>query len=124
MERIRAVIFDFIGTLTNLRGYSLEAARMTTKMKLYRAIVNVGFKVDAKSFLKAYVQAHEKYRIICYEKLIEVTSAVWISEALNNLGHETTPDDPQARTAVNISFEDYLDSLELRQCAKRILKMV
>jgi HAD superfamily hydrolase (TIGR01662 family) len=119
---VKAMIFDFIGTLTNVRGYSLEASRMTSKMKLYKAVVNAGFKVDAKSFLEAYTQAHEKYRVIRYEKLVEVTNAVWISEALNNLGYETTPDDCQVKTAVNISFEDYLNSLELRPCAKNILK--
>jgi len=118
------VIFDFIGTLTNVRGYSLEASKNISKMKLHRAIVDAGFKVDAKSFLEAYIQAHEKYRIIRYQELVEVTNAVWISETLNNLGYKTTPDDTRVRTAVNISFEDYLDSLELRQCAKRFLKMV
>jgi len=122
LSPIEAVIFDFIGTLTNVRGYSLEASRMTSKMKLYNAVVNAGFKVDAKSFLKAYVQAHEKYRIIRYEKLVEVTNAVWVSEALNNLGYETTPDDSRVKTAINIGFEDYLDSLELRPCAKNVLK--
>jgi putative hydrolase of the HAD superfamily len=121
---IKAVIFDFIGTLTNLRGYSLEASRTISKMKLHRAIVNAGFKINPKSFSKAYSQAYEKYRIIRCEKLVEATNAVWISEALNNLGYKTTPDDPQVKTAVNISFEDYLNSLELRQCTKRILKMV
>lgn len=122
MSPIKAVIFDFIGTLTNVRGYSLESSRTTSKMKLYKAVMNAGFKVDAKSFLKAYIQAFEKYRVIRYEKLVEVTNAVWISEALNNLGYETTPDDPQVKTAINISFEDYLNSLELRSCAKNILK--
>ena len=123
MAPIKAVIFDFIGTLTNVRGYSLEASRMTSRMKLYKAVVNAGFEVDVKSFLEAHIQAHEKYRVIRYQKLVEVTNAVWISEALNNLGYETTPDDPQVKTAINISFEDYLNSLELRQCTKRILKM-
>jgi HAD superfamily hydrolase (TIGR01549 family) len=122
LSPIKAVIFDFIGTLTNVRGYSLEASRMTSKMKLYRAVVNAGFMVDIKSFLEAYTQAHKKYRIIRYEKLVEVTNAVWISEALNNLGYKTTPDDPQVKTAINIGFEDYLNSLELRPCAKNILK--
>ena len=70
MSPIKAVIFDFIGTLANVRGYSLEASRMTSKMKLYKAVVNAGFKVDAKSFLEAYIQAHEKFRIIRYEKLV------------------------------------------------------
>jgi len=123
LSPIKAVIFDFIGTLTNVRGYSLEASRMTSKMKLYKAVVNAGFKVDVKSFLGAHIQAHEKYRVIRYQKLVEVTNAVWISEALNNLGYETTPDDPQVKTSINISFEDYLNSLELGQCTKRILKM-
>ena len=124
MSPIKAVIFDFIGTLTNVRGYSLETSRMASKMKLYKAVVKAGFKVDAKSFVEAYIHAHEKYRIIRYRKLVEVTNAVWISEAINNLGYKTTPDDPRVRTAVNISFEDYLSSLELRRWAKRILKMV
>jgi putative hydrolase of the HAD superfamily len=122
LSPIKAVIFDFIGTLTNVRGYSLEASRTTSKMKLYKAVANAGFKVDVKNFLGAYVRTHEKYRVIRYERLVEVTNAVWVSEALNNLGCETTPDDPRVKTAVNISFEDYLNSLELRPCAKNILK--
>ena len=124
MSPIKAVIFDFIGTLTNVRGYSLEAAKLTTKMKLHKAVVNVGFKVDSKSFLEAYIQAREKYRIIRYQKLVEVTNAVWISEALNNLGFKTKPDDLRTKTAVNAFFEDYLNSLELRPCAKEMLKKV
>jgi putative hydrolase of the HAD superfamily len=122
LSPVKAVIFDFIGTLTNVRGYSLEASRNISKMKLYNAVVNAGFKVDVKSFLEEYIQAHEKYRVIRYEKLVEVTNAVWISETLNNLGYDTTPDDTRVKTAVNISFEDYLNSLELRSCAKNMLK--
>ena len=124
MPPIKAVIFDFIGTLTNLRGYNLEASRAVSKMKLHMAIGKAGFTVDPKGFSKAYTQAYEKYRIIRYQKLTEVTNAVWISEAINNLGYKTTPDDPQVKTAVNISFEDYLNSIELRPCTKRILKMI
>jgi len=122
LSSVKAVIFDFIGTLANVRGYGLEASRMTSKMKVYKAVVTAGFKVDVESFLEAYIQAHEKYRVIRYEKLVEVTNAVWISEILNNLGYDTTPDDTRVRTAVNISFEDYLNSLELRSCAKIMLK--
>jgi putative hydrolase of the HAD superfamily len=54
--------------------------------------------------------------------LVEVTNAVWISEALNSLGFKTTPQDSQIKTAVNVFFEDYLKSLELRPCAKKILE--
>ena len=118
MRSIRAVIFDFIGTLTNLRRYNLEAS----EMKLCKAIKNSEFNIDAVSFLQAYRQAYEKYRIVRYQKLVEVTNAVWVSEALNSLGYETTPQDLTIKTAVNIFFQDYLNSLELRPCSYKMLK--
>ena len=120
MTVVKAIIFDFIGTLTDVKNYSLE----DSKMKLYNAIAEAGFNVDVESFLEAYSQAHEKYRIIRYQKLIEVTNAVWISEALNNLGFKTNPEDSRIKTAVNVFFEDYLNSLELRPCTKKLLNKV
>ncbi|MEM3673564.1 MAG: HAD family hydrolase [Candidatus Bathyarchaeia archaeon] len=117
---IKAVIFDFIGTLTNVKGYSLEAS----KMKLYNAIVDAGFKVSVEKFLKAYSEAHEKYRAIRYQELVEVTNAIWISEALNALEFKTSPEDSRIKMAVNVFFEDYLKSLELRPCVKPMLKQL
>ncbi|MDH5754995.1 MAG: HAD family hydrolase [Candidatus Bathyarchaeota archaeon] len=118
MSPIKAVIFDFIGTLTNVKNYNLE----TSQMNLYKTIVDTGFEINAESFLEAYSQTHEKHRVIRYQKLVEVTNAVWISDALNNLGFKTTPDDLRIKTVVNVFFEDYLNSLELRRCAKHALK--
>jgi len=118
LRAVKAIIFDFIGTLTNVRGYSLEAS----KTKLYRAIVEAGFNISAEDFLKAYSEAHEKYRVIRYQKLVEVTNAIWISEAINALGFKTSPQDPRIKTAVNVFFEDYLNSFEIRPCVKPMLK--
>ena len=120
MPPVQAVIFDFIGTLANVENYSLEVS----KIKLYKAIVEAGFSVNVKSFLKAYSQAHEKYRVIRYQKLIEVTNAVWISEALNNLGVKANSEDTRIKSAVNVFFEDYLNSFQLRPCAKKMLNNV
>jgi putative hydrolase of the HAD superfamily len=117
MASIRALIFDFIGTLTNVRNYSLE----DSKMQLHNAIVKTGFDIDSRSFLEAYGQAHEKYRVMRYRELVEVTNAVWISEALNNLGFKTKPEDARVEAAVNVFFERYVDSLELRPCARNML---
>jgi putative hydrolase of the HAD superfamily len=114
---IKAVVFDFIGTLTSVKNYSLEASTL----KLYKAIVEAGFIVDEEDFLSAYSRAHEKYRLIRYEELVEVTNGVWISDALNCLGFKTSPDDARVKTAVNVFFEDYLSSLELNPCARRML---
>jgi putative hydrolase of the HAD superfamily len=93
-------------------------------MKLSRAIAEVGFDVGTQCFLDAYSQAHEKYRVVRYEELVEVTNAVWIAEALNNLGFKTSPEDARIRMAVNVFFEDYLTSLELRPCAENMLRKV
>lgn len=111
------MIFDFIGTLVSVRNYDMEASTR----KLYKAIFDAGFKVDEKDFLKAYGEAHEKYRIVRYEELVEVTNAVWVSEALNSLGFKTSAEDTCLKSAINVFFADYLESLKLNPCAKELL---
>ena len=120
MTVTKAVIFDFIGTLTSVKGYSLE----TSKLKLHKALVEAGFNVNEEDFLNAYNQAQEKYRVIRHQELVEVTDAVWISEALNYLGFKTDPEDARLKTAVNVFFEDYLNALELNPCAKQLLSQI
>jgi putative hydrolase of the HAD superfamily len=120
LQHVKAVIFDFIGTLTNVKNYNLE----DSKMKLCKAIAEAGFNVSDDCFLDAYSQAHEKYRVIRYQELVEVTNAIWIADALNGLGFKTNPNDARITTAVNIFFEDYLISLELRPCVKKLLNKV
>ncbi len=114
---MKAVIFDFIGTLADVKNYSVQES----KMKLFRAVVDVGFRVQKRAFTEAYSRSHEKFRIIRYQELVEVTNAFWISDALNALGFKTRPDDTRIRTAVNVFFEDYARSLELTPCAKKVL---
>ena len=117
MAHIKAVVFDFIGTLTGIKDYSME----DSKTKLYEALVAAGFDVDAESFMCAHDKAHEKYRLVRYGELKEVTNAVWVSEALNALGFKTTPESSSVKSALNIFFEDYLQAFELRPCVKRLL---
>jgi HAD superfamily hydrolase (TIGR01509 family) len=120
LTRIKAVIFDFIGTLTTVDNYSLE----DSTLKLYKTIVDAGFTVRKRDFLKAYGQAHEKYRVMRYEELVEVTNTIWISDALNCLGFKTNPEDARLKTAVNVFFEDYLTSLKLNPCVRQLLSQL
>lgn len=120
MTLIKAVIFDFIGTLTNVKDYTMDES----KKKLCRAIVGAGFDIGDRCFLEEYSRAHEKYRLVRYQELVEVTNAVWISEALNNLGFKTNPKDERIQKAVNEFFKDYLKSLELRQCTRSIVETI
>ena len=118
MACLKAVIFDYVGTLVICRGYSMEASRL----KLYRALVSEGFDVTEDRFVQAYIVAHEKYRKVRYEQLREVTNAVWVAEALRSLGFQANPDDCRVKAALNVFFQDFIDSLELRDGAKKLLK--
>jgi putative hydrolase of the HAD superfamily len=117
LAEIKAVICDFIGTLTDVQGYSLE----TSELKLYKTLAKAGFNTNQKDFLEAYGKSHEKYRIVRFQQLVEITNAVWISDALNSLGFNTNPEDARIKTAVNVFFEDYLNSLKPKPCVPQFL---
>jgi putative hydrolase of the HAD superfamily len=120
MADVKAIVFDFIGTLCELVSYSLEEA----EEKMFASLVRNGYNLDHESFFRAYGEAHQKYREIRYEQLVEVANAVWISEALNSLGHKTSPEDEGIKTAVNAFFEHYLTALRLRPSAGSTLEQL
>ena len=120
MARAKAVLTDYIGTLVNSRSYSIDASRK----KLHKALTEAGFETGIAEFLEAYTEAHEKYRVVRYEQLREVTNAVWVCEALNSLGCSASVDDSRIKTALNVFFQDYVDSLELRPYAKKLIKRI
>jgi putative hydrolase of the HAD superfamily len=113
----KAVIFDYIGTLVTPSGYTLEASRL----KLHKALHEAGLRTEVEEFLEAYKKAHEKYRVVRYEKLREITNAVWVAEALNALGCNVTEEDERLKAALNVFFQDFVDSLELRRHAEKLL---
>ncbi len=118
MDQTKAVVFDYIGTLVNARSYSMDASMD----KLYRALMDEGFEMHREEFLEAYHKAHEKHRLVRYGELREVTNAVWVSEALRELGFNVESGDIRMKTALNVFFQDFVDSLELRSFTGEILK--
>jgi HAD superfamily hydrolase (TIGR01509 family) len=114
---LKAVIFDYIGTLVNCRGYSMTAS----ETKLFCALVAEGFELEKTKFLDAYHIAHLKYRRVRYEEFREVTNAIWVAEALCSLGYKVTPQDECIKAALNVFFQDFIDTLELREGAKQLL---
>jgi HAD superfamily hydrolase (TIGR01549 family) len=118
MACAKAVIFDYIGTLVNCGGYTMDASRD----KLHTALAAEGFDVAKDKFLQAYIEAHEKYRKVRYKKLKEVTNAVWVAEALCNLGFDVSANDDRVKSALNVFFKDFVDTLELRAGAKKLIK--
>jgi putative hydrolase of the HAD superfamily len=109
---------DYIGTLTNARHYTMDASLE----KLYKALVKAGVPAEKERFLAAYCKAHEKFRVIRYGEFREVTNAVWVSEALRHLGFDVCFDDPRMKSALDLFFEDYVNSLEIRHFAEALLR--
>jgi hypothetical protein len=93
-------------------------------MNLHGALEEAGFKTNThtQEFLETYSKAHEKYRVVRYGKLGEVTNTVWVSEMLCNLGYKVQENDPDMKAALNVFFQNSIDSLELRDCAKKLQK--
>ncbi|MEM2108071.1 MAG: HAD family hydrolase [Candidatus Bathyarchaeia archaeon] len=120
MAQVKAAVTDYIGTLVNAQHYSMAASRRT----LHKALVEAGLETEYEKFLEAYQRAHEKYRVIRYEQFREVTNAVWVCEALNDAGCKTSIEDPRVKSALNVFFKDYVDSLELRPYAKKLLTKI
>ena len=113
----KAIIFDYIGTLVNCRGYNMADSENT----LYNSLSQAGFNVDKKHFLDAYEVAHKKYRIVRYQQFREVTNSIWVAEALTSLGYPVSQEDSRVKAALNVFFQDFIDTLELREGAKKLL---
>jgi HAD superfamily hydrolase (TIGR01549 family) len=115
----KAIILDYIGTLVEPHNYSLK----TSKTKMHKALCQAGLTTNTEEFMRAYATAHEKYRVVRYEKLREVTNAIWVSEALCNVGCEVTFEDSRLKAALNVFFQDFIDSFKLRPHAKKLMKI-
>ncbi|MCX8149903.1 MAG: HAD family hydrolase [Candidatus Bathyarchaeota archaeon] len=120
MFPVKAVLLDYIGTLVAPRNYTFEAS----VLKLYNALYTVGFEAAQPDFLSAYSKAHEKYRLVRYGELREVTNAVWVSEALCSVGYDVSRDDRRMQEALDLFFQDFVDSLVLRPYAEELLKHI
>jgi HAD superfamily hydrolase (TIGR01549 family) len=114
----KAILLDYIGTLVEPRNYSLQ----DSKTKLHEALCEAGLVTKREQFMAAYAKAHEKYRIMRYEQLKEVTNAIWVSEALNAVGCQVTVQDAKLKAALNVFFQDFINSFELRPYAKQLIK--
>jgi HAD superfamily hydrolase (TIGR01509 family) len=114
----KAILLDYIGTLVEPRNYTLQ----DSKTKLYEALCEAGLVTNREQFMEAYTKAHEKYRLIRYQQLKEVTNAIWVSETLNAVGCKTTVHDAKLKAALNVFFQDFIDSLKLRPHAKQLIK--
>jgi HAD superfamily hydrolase (TIGR01509 family) len=115
----KAILFDYVGTLVQPRSYSMERS----KSKLHKALCGAGLNTEIDTLMEAYAKAHEKQRVVRCEQLREVTNAVWVSEALCNANCRCAVDDSRLKAGLNVFFQDFIDTLELRPHAKQVLTL-
>jgi len=115
---IQAILFDYIGTLVEPNNYSMHESQL----KLHRALCQEGLATDVGEFIEAYCKAHERHRLVRYQKLKEVTNAIWVAEALNSIHCKVNIDDARLKSALNVFFQDFINSLKVRPHAKQLLK--
>ncbi len=103
MKNIKAIGFDLFNTLITLDFSILDTARTA----LISSLEQSGFTIKKKAFEQAYMTEAVK----CFKKArkdgIEIHNSLWISRALNTLGHDVLPEDPRILKAVDDYFVEF-----------------
>ena len=105
MERITAIGFDLFDTLVTLENLGFQEAME----RLVRELQGQGFAVDSETFLPIYRETASNFMSSAREAGKETHNRFWISAALQQLGHETTPDDARLARVVDAYFSAFLD---------------
>ncbi|HID17450.1 TPA: hypothetical protein EYP26_04060, partial [Candidatus Bathyarchaeota archaeon] len=74
--RIKAVAFDFVGTLVKI-----EEREELALTKLYEALKSFGLKTSFQDFKEEYSRAASKYLELRRKTNKEVNNRVWLREA-------------------------------------------
>lgn len=103
--RIKAVAFDFVGTLVKI-----EEREELALTKLYEALKSFGLKTSFQDFKEEYSRAASKYLELRRRTNKEVNNRVWLREALAELGFKGAGDGAILKTAVEAYFQPYIES--------------
>ena len=112
----KAVIFDYIGTLVNCKNYTHGCFKTKTPHSHWSLKASMLPKTIFWKHTTWHMRNTEKYATNNYK---EVTNAIWVAEALCSLGFEVTADDTRVKAALNVFFQDFIDTLELREGRKK-----
>ncbi|MEM2226164.1 MAG: HAD family hydrolase [Candidatus Bathyarchaeia archaeon] len=114
--KIKALAFDFIGTIATVRA-DMDACIAS----LYEAAsALIGLSAPLEAFKRVYREKAIKYRRARLESHREIHNRVWIREALEELG--CIVGDEELDELVNSYFKPYMDSLQIPEETKSILR--
>jgi putative hydrolase of the HAD superfamily len=106
--RIKAVGFDFVGTLVQS-----NADHELCMRQLIESLEAAGLEFSADRFKSIHAEVVHKYRDLREMTCIEVNNEVWVSETLRQMGHSLEPSSEVIKVAVDAYFQPYVDTLYL-----------
>lgn len=115
--RVKAVLFDCVGTL-----FRVEADHKLQLRLLHGRLTEAGFVSPYRAFLEAYEKAYAKHFKVRVEELREVSNSVWTAEALQTLGYQADPSDPEIRRAIEAYFKPYVEAVKPVACLRNVFE--
>ena len=104
--RIKAVGFDFVGTLVQSNADHEFCMR-----RLIETLKAAGLEFSSDRFKEIHTAVVHKYRDLREMTCVEVNNEVWVSETLSQLGYSFGTSSEVIRFAVDAYFQPYIDSL-------------
>jgi putative hydrolase of the HAD superfamily len=116
---IRAVGFDFMGTLVHVR---LDNKKYVWGM--YRKLVELGIGCSYRDLVEAHDRAAQRYRKIRVDTCREIDNRFWVADALKELGYDVKPEDQLTVEAVDAYFDPFIASLRVAPRAFSVLSRI
>ena len=109
MQHIQAIGFDLFDTLVTVE----QGSRHEAPERLLNSLQAEGVPVTASTFLPVYREVAQECMRAAREDGKETYNRLWISTALQRLGHAIDPDDARIERTVEAYFSAFLDHAEL-----------
>lgn len=103
--KIKAVAFDFVGTLIKI-----EEREELALTKAYEVLRSFGLEAGFQDFKEEYSKAASKYLELRKRTSKEVNNRVWLKEALMKLGFKEAGNEDILGKAVGAYFQPYIES--------------
>jgi len=105
---VRAVGFDFMGTLVHVRLDNKKYVR-----SMHRKLVELGIALSYKDLMEAHDRSAQRYRKIRVNTCREIDNRFWVADALKELGYRAKSDDKLIVEAVDAYFDPFIASLRV-----------
>lgn len=114
---IKAIGFDFFGTLVEAKANSMECV-----LSMCKYLQKIGYEFSDEDFIRNYHSVVESFRKLRNDDLREVNNCVWVAYTLKKMGYEVELSSPYIISAVDRYFDSW--QITLASDATEVLKLL